>query len=52
MPEKAKKGKASLLITATTSAHPPKPVSTDLIINPDSFLTNPIGKNGVQNWSV
>ena len=49
---KAKKGKASLLITATTSVHLPKPVSTDLTIKPDSVLTNPIGKNGVQSWSM
>ena len=35
------------LITATTSAHLPKPVSTDLTIKPDSVLTNPIGKDGM-----
>ena len=35
------------LITATTSAHLPNPVSTDLTIKPDSVLTNPIGKDGV-----
>ena len=40
------------LITATTSVHLPKPVSTDLTIKPDSVLTNPIGKDGVQNWSM
>ena len=34
------------LITATTSVHLPKPVSTDLTIKPDSILTNPIGKDG------
>ena len=35
------------IITATTSVHLPKPVSTDLTIKPDSILTNPIGKDGV-----
>ena len=40
------------LITATTSVHLPKPVSTDLTIKPDSVLTNPIGKDGVQSWSM
>ena len=50
--EKAKKGQASTLITATTSVHLPKPVSTDLTIKPDSVLTNPIGKDGVQSWSM
>ena len=29
-----------------TSAHFPKPVSTDQTIKPDSVLTNPTGKNG------
>ena len=38
------------LITATTSIHLPKPVSTDLTIKPDSVLTNPIGKDRVQSW--
>ena len=38
------------LITATTSVHLPKPVSTDLTIKPDSVLTNPVGKDGVQSW--
>ena len=33
------------LITATTRAHLPKPVSIDLTIKPDSVLTNPIGKD-------
>ena len=37
------------LITATTSVHLPKPVSTDLTIKPDSVLTNPLGKDGVQS---
>ena len=37
---------------ATTSVHLPKPVSTDLTIKPDSVLTNPIGKDGVQSWSM
>ena len=36
--------------TATTSIHLPKPVSADLTIKPDSVLTNPIGKDGVQSW--
>ena len=40
------------LITATTSVHLPKPVSTDLTIKPDSVLTNPVGKDGVQSWSM
>ena len=39
-------------MTATTSVHLPKPVSTDLTINPDSVLTNPIGKDGMQGWSI
>ena len=39
-------------ITATTSAHLPKPVSTDLTIKLDSVLPNPIGKDGVRNWSM
>ena len=38
------------LITATTSVHLPEPVSTDLTIKPDSVLTNPVGKDGVQSW--
>ena len=38
------------LIIATTSIHLPKPVSTYLTIKPDSVLTNPIGKDGVQSW--
>ena len=42
--EKAKKGQASTLISATTSIHLPKPVSTDLTTKPDSVLTNPIQK--------
>ena len=45
--EKAKKGYASTLITATTSVLLPKPVLTDLTIKPDSVLTNPVGKDGV-----
>ena len=40
------------LITATTSVHLPKPVSTNLTIKPDSVLTNPIGKDGVRSWSM
>ena len=50
--EQAKKGYVSTLITATTSAHLPKPVSTDLTIQPDSVLTNSIGKDGVRSWSM
>ena len=38
--EKAKKGQASTLITAATSAQLHKPVSTELT-KPDSVLTNP-----------
>ena len=52
MSEKAKKGKVSTLITATTSSHLPKPVLTDLTIKPDSVLINPIGKDGVRGWSM
>ena len=50
--EKAKKGWASTLITAPTSAHLPKPISTDLTIKSDSVLTNPIGKDRVPSWST
>ena len=50
--EKAKKGEASTLITATTYIHLPKPVSTALTIKPDSVLTNPTGKDGVRSWSM
>ena len=42
--EKAKKGQASTLITASTSVHFPQPVSIDLIIKSDSVITNSIGK--------
>ena len=50
---KPKKKRTSItLITATTSVHLPKPVSTDLTIKPDSVLTNPIGKDGVRSWSM
>ena len=49
---KPKKRISITLITATTSVHLPKPVSTDLTIKPDSVLTNPIGKDGVQSWSM
>ena len=34
------------------SIHLPKPVSTDLTIKSDLVLTNPIGKDGVQGWSI
>ena len=50
--EKARKGLASTLITATTSIHIPKSVSTDLSIKPDSVLTNPIRKDGLWSWSI
>ena len=50
--KKNRKGEASILITATTNVHPPKPVSTDLTTKQDSVLTNPIGKDGVHNWSM
>ena len=46
--EKAEKRYASTLSTA----HLTKPVSTDLTIKPDSVLTNLIGKDRVQNWSM
>ena len=36
------------LITATTSVHLPKSVSTDLTIKSDLVLTNPVGKDGVR----
>ena len=39
---------SSMLITATTSVHLSKPVSTDLTITSDSVLANPIGKDGVR----
>ena len=48
--EEAIKGQASTLITATTSMHLPKPVSTDLTIKSDSVLTNPKTKDGVGGW--
>ena len=47
--EKAKKGEALTLITATTSVHPPKTVSTDLTIKPDSILTNTIAEDEVRS---
>ena len=50
--EKAKKGEAPTLITATANVHLSEPVSTDLTIKPDSVLTNPTGKDGVQSWSM
>ena len=39
-------------MTAITSIHLPKPVSTDLTIKSDLFLTNPIGKTGLGGGSV
>ena len=50
--ESQKKGLASTLITATTSVFLPKPVSTNLTVKPDSVLTNTIGKDGLQRWSM
>ena len=47
MSEKAKKR-----ITAITSVHLPKLVSTDVRIKLNSVLINPIGKDGVQSWSI
>ena len=38
-----------MLITATTSVHLPKPVSTIVTIKSDSVLTNPIGKHWCYN---
>ena len=49
---KAKKGQASTLITTTTRIHLGKPVSADLTQKSDLVLTNPIGKDGVQDWSM
>ena len=46
--KKVIKGWASTRITATTSAHLPKPASTDLTIKSDSALTNPTEKWGVK----
>ena len=43
-------GPVITLITATTSTHFPKPVSTDLTVKSDSILINPIGKDGVWGW--
>ena len=48
--EKARKGKASTLITATTSVHLPRSVWTDLTIKPDSVLTNPILQFQLPNY--
>ena len=46
--KKPKKDKhQSTLMTATTSVHLPKPVSTDLTLKLGSVLTNLIGKDGV-----
>ena len=39
-------------MTAITSIHLPKPVSTDLTLKSDLFLTNPIGKIGVGGGGV
>ena len=49
---KPKKGQASILITATTSVHLPKQVSTDPTIKSNLVSTNPIGKDGVRSWSM
>ena len=48
--ESQKRISINSLITATTSSHLPKPVSTDLKIKADLVLTKPIGKYGVQGW--
>ena len=48
--EKAKKGQALTIITATTSIYLPKPVSTDLTTKSDSVFTNPIVKDGEWSW--
>ena len=50
--KKTRKGEALILITATNNVHLPKSVSTDLTTKQDSVLTNPIGKDGVHNWSM
>ena len=50
--EGAKKGEASTVITATTSVHLLKPVSTDLAVKPDSVSTNPKGKDWVRSWCM
>ena len=34
------------------SIHVPMSVSADLTINSDSVLTNPLGKDGVVDWSM
>ena len=39
-------------ITATTSVHLPRLVSTDLTITSNSVLINPIGKDEVREWSM
>ena len=39
--------KKKKMININTSVVLPTPVSTDLTIKPDSFLTNPIGKGEV-----
>ena len=44
--------KLPTLITATISINLPKPVSIDLTIKLDLVLTNPIGKDRVQSWSM
>ena len=50
--EKGKKGEASTLTTAPSSIHLPKSVSIDQTIKSDSVLTNPVGKDGVWDWSM
>ena len=52
MVKKAKKGEASILITATTNVHLPMPVSTDLTTEPDLVLTNSKGNDWVHSWSM
>ena len=50
MVKKAKKGEASILITASTNVHLPKPVSTDQTTKPGLVLTNPKGQDWVHSW--
>ena len=39
-------------MTVATNIHLSKPVWTDLTKKLDSVLTNPIGKDGVWDWSM
>ena len=53
---RAEKGQKRISINTNHSYHQhihlPKPVSSDLTIKPDSVLTNAIGKDWVQSWSI